>query len=63
MYKRQVYKKIRKITKQEVQKEEGVSLFERWKTAGYRDKKAVTAILVSHIIMYGDGSLEVVWNI
>ena len=39
-----------------------IDLSKKWKTADFREKKAVASVLIRSIMMYEDGTSEIIWN-
>ncbi len=54
---------IEKITTPERESTNGIDFTKRWRRADFAEKRAVTNVLIRHIILYEDASLEIVWNI
>lgn len=55
--------KIDEIESSEIDAKLAINLSKKWKTASFEEKRGVCNILINRIIIYENGSTEIVWNI
>ena len=58
-----IFDKISELKQRDSQVEIVINLSQKWKSAHFEEKKAVTNILIKNIIVYQDGTLEIIWKI
>ena len=61
--KRSLLEKIDELLASDGNARESVNFARRWATADFKEKRAVCNVLIKAIIMYEDGSAEIIWNI
>ena len=59
----ELHSQIEELSEQESEIKSVLNLSKRWISASFEEKRAIARVLISHIWIDKDGSVEIVWNI